>query len=212
MELLHSFASVFVHLDTHLADIIRDYGVWTYVILFLIVFCETGLVVMPFLPGDSLLFAAGTFAATGAFHLATLLLVLSIAAVLGDSINYAIGAAIGPKIFKQNRRFLNHEHLMRTRRFYEIHGAKTIMLARFLPIIRTFAPFIAGIGKMRYEVFATYNVLGGILWTFSFTLLGYLFGNIPVVRDNFSFVILGIVVISLIPMAMEYLRGHKKGF
>lgn len=210
MGALPSLFDLFLHLDTHLSDIIHQYGALTYIILFLIIFCETGLVVTPFLPGDSLLFAAGTFAATGVFNLPLLLLLLGIAAIVGDSVNYAAGFALGPKVFRQHRRFLNHEHLEKTRRFYDMHGAKTIIIARFLPILRTLAPFVAGIGKMQYETFAFYNVLGGILWVFSFTLLGYGFGNIPLVRDHFSFVMVGIIVVSLMPTLVEFLRNRKR--
>ncbi len=210
MDLIHSFIDIFVHLDTHLAEIISQYGTLTYLILFLIIFCETGLVVTPFLPGDSLLFAAGTFAATGALNLPILLFLLTTAAIIGDSVNYAIGKALGPKVFKQNRRFLNHEHLEKTQRFYEKYGAKTIVIARFIPIIRTFAPFVAGVGRMKYETFAFYNVVGGILWCFVFTLLGYGFGNIPIVRDNFSFVIIAIIALSLLPPIIEFVRNRKK--
>lgn len=209
MDLLQSTLSLFLHLDAHLAEIIQQYGTWTYVILFLIIFCETGLVVTPFLPGDSLLFAAGTFAATGSLDLSILILLLGIAAIVGDSVNYAVGHKIGTKAFRKDARFLNHDHLEKTRHFYEKHGAKTIVLARFFPIIRTFAPFIAGVGSMRYETFIVYNVMGGIIWVFGFTLLGYGFGNIPVVKEHFSIVILGIVAISFIPAILEFVRRKR---
>lgn len=210
MELLQSFIDVFLHLDAHLSEIIGQYGLWTYVILFLVVFCETGLVVAPFLPGDSLLFAAGAFAATGALDFLPLFILLTIAAIVGDSVNYAIGRSLGPKVFRKDGRFLHHEHLERTRRFYDVHGAKTIVLARFLPIIRTFAPFVAGVGNMKYETFVFYNIAGGVAWVFLFLAAGYGFGNIPFVRDHFSVVIMGIIVVSLIPMVVEYLRKRRR--
>ncbi|MBI5793913.1 DedA family protein [Candidatus Uhrbacteria bacterium] len=209
MDLIASTVSLFLHLDSHLADVIAQYGLWTYLILFVIIFCETGLVVTPFLPGDSLLFAAGTFAAAGALDVRILLFLLAIAAILGDTSNYAIGGYVGPKIFRQHRRWLNHEHLERTKKFYDRYGAKTIVLARFLPIIRTFAPFVAGIGHMKYETFAFYNVAGGIIWVLLFLLLGYGFGNIPIVRDHFSVVILAIIVLSFVPGVIEYFRKKR---
>ena len=210
MDLLHTTLSLFLHLDTHLAEIIAAYGVWTYGILFLIIFCETGLVVTPFLPGDSLLFAAGTFAAADSLDVRLLLFLLAISAILGDTVNYAIGRYLGPKVFRNKGGwFLNHEHLDRTKHFYDRHGAKTILIARFIPIIRTFAPFVAGIGEMKYETFALWNVAGGIIWVLLFLLLGYGFGNIPVVRDHFSAVILGIIVLSLLPGVIEYVRKKR---
>ena len=210
MDLFHAFLNLFLHLDTHMSDIIQAYGTWTYLLLFIIVFCETGLVVTPFLPGDSLLFAAGTFAATGSLSLTVLLLLLSIAAVLGDSLNYAVGAFLGPKVFRSEGGWLlNREHLERTRRFYDTHGAKTIIIARFVPIIRTFAPFVAGIGRMRYETFILYNVIGGLGWVFGLTILGFGFGNIPVVRAHFSTVLLAIIALSLLPGCIEYLRARR---
>ena len=200
-----------LHLDTHLNAIIQAYGVWTYLILFAIIFCETGLVVTPFLPGDSLLFAIGTFAALGSLDLVVTLILLSVAAVLGDAVNYAIGYRLGPRVFQWERgRFFNPEHLERTHRFYERHGAKTIVIARFVPIIRTFAPFVAGIGRMTYARFAAYNVAGGVGWITSLTLAGYLFGNIPVVRKNFSLVIFAIIAISLLPPLVEVLRQRRQ--
>lgn len=211
MELIQQFIDLILHLDKHLNDIIQQYGMWTYSILFLIIFCETGLVVTPILPGDSLLFAAGTFAATGSLQVEWLLLLLSIAAVGGDTLNYWIGAYVGPKIFhKENVRFLNKEYLKRTHEFYEKYGGKTIIIARFMPIIRTFAPFVAGIGKMTYGKFISYNVIGGIVWIFSFTLGGYYFGNIPVVKKNFTLVILAIIFISVLPGIIEFLRHHRR--
>jgi len=200
-----------LHLDRHLDTIIQQYGVWTYLILFLIIFCETGLVVTPILPGDSLLFAVGTFAARGALDVGLVLLLLSVAAVAGDSANYAIGYRVGPQIFrKEGVRFLNREYLDRTHRFYERHGAKTIVIARFVPIIRTFAPFVAGIGRMSYARFITYNVAGGAGWIAALVLGGYAFGNIPVVRQNFTLVIFAIIALSILPGVIEFLRQRSR--
>jgi membrane-associated protein len=211
VELIASLLDILLHLDRHLGEIIRDFGVWTYLILFVIVFCETGLVVTPILPGDSLLFAVGTFAALGALDLAVALILLSVAAVAGDSINYAIGYRVGPSVFRGERsRWVNRKYLDRTHEFYERHGSKTIVIARFVPIIRTFAPFVAGIGRMTYSRFLTYNVAGGIAWIVIFVLGGYLFGNIPVVRRNFTVVILAIVVISVLPAVIEILRQRVR--
>ena len=211
MALIGTAWDLVVHLDRHLNGVIQDYGTWTYVILFLIIFCETGLVVTPVLPGDSLLFAVGTFAAAGALDLGLVLLLLSVAAVAGDTVNYAIGYRIGPRIFrKEGVRFLNREYLDRTHRFYERHGAKTIVIARFVPIIRTFAPFVAGIGRMRYARFVAYNVLGGIGWIAALVLAGYGFGNIPVVRQNFTLVIFAIVGLSILPGVIEFLRQRSR--
>jgi len=211
VELITSLLDILLHLDRHLGEIIRDFGVWTYLILFVIVFCETGLVVTPILPGDSLLFAVGTFAALGALDLAVALIVLSVAAVAGDSINYAIGYRVGPSVFRGERsRWLNRKYLDRTHQFYERHGSKTIVIARFVPIVRTFAPFVAGIGRMTYSRFLTYNVAGGIAWIVIFVLGGYLFGNIPVVKRNFTAVILAIIVISVLPAVIEILRQRVR--
>lgn len=209
MELLRSLADFFLHLDKHLSQIISQYGIWTHLILFLVVFCETGLVVTPFLPGDSLLFAAGTFAALGALDLWLIVILLILAAIVGDSVNYWVGASIGPRAFRGDIRFLRKEYLDRTHAFYEKHGGKTIILARFVPIIRTFAPFVAGVGAMSYSKFITYNVVGAVLWVGLFVLGGYFFGNIPVVRDNFSVVILAIIAISVMPVAIEALRARR---
>ena len=207
MELIKALAEILMHLDTHLDLVIRSYGVWTYGILFLIIFLETGLVVTPFLPGDSLLFAGGTFAALGSLDAKWLVVFLSIAAIAGDTVNYWIGHAVGPKVFtKEKSRFLNKEYLYRTHRFYEKYGGKTIILARFIPIIRTFAPFVAGIGSMTYRRFIIYNVSGGIAWVVMFVLGGYLFGNIPVVKQNFSLVIFAIIFLSILPGIIEFLR------
>ena len=211
MELIRQLLDILLHLDRHLDTIIQQYGVWTYLILFLIIFCETGLVVTPILPGDSLLFAVGTFAARGALDLGLVLLLLSVAAVAGDTVNYAIGYRVGPRIFrKEGVRFLNREYLDRTHRFYERHGAKTIVIARFVPIIRTFAPFVAGVGRMSYARFVTYNVAGGVGWIASLVLGGYLFGNIPVVRQNFTLVIFAIIVLSILPGVIEFLRQRAR--
>jgi len=211
MELIAYFIDLFVHLDQHLSVIIQHYGVWTYLILFLIIFCETGLVVMPLLPGDSLLFAAGAFAATGALDRWTLLMLLSVAAISGDTVNYAIGKYVGPKVFHgENVRFLNKKHLERTHEFYEKYGGKTIILARFMPIIRTFAPFVAGIGSMTYGKFIVYNIAGGISWILVFVFGGYYFGNIPAVKRNFTLVIMAIIIISILPGVIEYIRQRSR--
>ena len=211
MEFIKDFIDLFLHLDTHLQTVIQSYGTWTYVILFLIIFCETGLVVTPILPGDSLLFAAGAFAATGSLDLAWLLILLTVAAVLGDAINYAIGHFMGPKVFSQpDSRFLKREYLDRTHQFYEKYGGKTIIIARFVPIVRTFAPFVAGVGSMTYAKFASYNVTGGLLWVGVCVLAGYAFGNIPVVQENFTLVILGIIFVSILPGIIEFLRQRQQ--
>jgi membrane-associated protein len=199
-----------LHLDKYLAQIIQSVGIWTYLILFVTIFIETGLVVTPFLPGDSLLFAAGAFAALGSLNVAALFVVLALAAVLGDTVNYWIGHYIGDKAFTTKSRFLKREYLDRTQAFYQKHGGKTIFLARFVPIIRTFAPFVAGVGKMRYGYFISYNIFGGILWTALFIAAGYFFGNVPFVRNNFSLVVIAIVLISVVPAVVEVIRNQKK--
>lgn len=210
MDLLWTLIDILLHLDRHLSEVIRHYGLWTYLILFLIVFCETGLVVTPFLPGDSLLFALGTFAALGALDLWLVLALLAAAAILGDSVNYAIGARVGPRVFRQEGvRFLNRKHLERTHQFYERYGAKTIVIARFVPIVRTFAPFVAGIGRMTYRRFLFYNVTGALLWVVGLVLGGYLFGNIPVVRRNFSLVVFAIIGLSILPAVIEVWRQRR---
>lgn len=209
MEYLAQFIDLFVHLDKHLSAIIQAYGTFTYVILFLVVFCETGLVVTPFLPGDSLLFAAGTFAATGAFDVTTLFILLFCATLCGDNVNYWVGYHIGPKIFhRENVRFLNKKYLDRTHAFYEKHGGKAIIIARFMPIIRTFTPFVAGIGRMTYLKYLAYCVTGALLWVTTFVVGGYLFGNIPVIKQNFTIVIFAIILISIMPGIITYIR-HK---
>lgn len=212
MELITQFIDIFLHLDKHLNIVIADYGVWTYLILFLIIFCETGLVVTPILPGDSLLFAAGALAASGPpLRPELLVLLLSVAAIAGDAVNYSIGRYIGPKVFHNGAsRFLKREYLDRTHRFYEKHGGKTIIIARFMPIIRTFAPFVAGVGSMTYLRFATYNVIGGIAWISIFVFGGYYFGTIPVVKANFTVVIMAIIVISVMPGVIEFLRSRRQ--
>jgi membrane-associated protein len=209
MEWLRSIVDLFLHLDQHLSQIISEYGTWTHLILFLIVFCETGLVITPFLPGDSLLFAAGTFAGLGALDLWLVIVLLIVAAIVGDTVNYWVGAYIGPRAFGGDIRFLRKDYLDRTHAFYEKHGGKTIILARFIPIIRTFAPFVAGVGAMSYSRFITYNVVGAVLWVALFVLGGYFFGAIPAVRKNFTIVILAIIAISVMPIAIEALRARR---
>lgn len=210
MEFFSQLVDFVVHIDHHLDQIITTYGAWTYLVLFLIVFCETGLVVTPFLPGDSLLFAVGALAARGSLDLTTVLVLLAVAGILGDTVNYWIGARVGPKVFqKKQSRFFDPAHLEKAHRFYEKYGAKTIVIARFLPILRTFAPFVAGIGRMHYPKFLAYNVIGAIVWVGSLTLAGYFFGNIPIVRDNFSLVILLIIVLSIVPVAIELIRHRR---
>jgi len=211
LELITRFVDLLLHVDRYLDQIIQNYGPGTYFLLFMVVFCETGLVVTPFLPGDSLLFAVGAFAARGSLDLITCLLLLSAAGILGDSVNYWIGSSVGAKLFhKPGSRFFNQAHLDRTHQFYEKYGNKTIVLARFVPIVRTFAPFVAGIGSMTYAKFFAYNVVGGVLWVGIFVLGGYFFGNIPVVQKNFSLVILAIIVLSVLPIVIEFLK-HRRG-
>src|SRR5215468_3748770 len=201
---------VFLHLDMYLDSVIQLYGVWVYGILFVVVFLETGVVVTPFLPGDSLLFAAGALCARGDLVVGWLFLLLFLAAVLGDTVNYSIGHLVGPRAFHGQSRFFKREHLTRTHQFYERHGGKTIVLARFIPIIRTFAPFVAGIGRMSYGRFVAYNILGGLLWTALFVFGGYYFGNQPVVKRNFTYVILAIIVISLLPLGIEFVQNYRR--
>jgi len=211
MEIIHYFFDFVLHLDKHLAELIRQFGIWTYVILFTIIFCETGLVILPLLPGDSLLFAAGSLSAGGAMSVHTLMILLSLAAIVGDTVNYWIGHILGPKVFHyENARFFKREYLERTHRFYEKHGGKTIILARFIPIIRTFAPFVAGIGSMSYTKFILYNITGGIAWVALFLYGGFFFGGLPVVKRNFTLVILAIIVISVMPAVFEYLRARRE--
>jgi membrane-associated protein len=207
MDIINFLIEILLNLDKHLDLIIRSYGIWAYAIFFLIIFLETGLVVIPFLPGDSLLFAVGTFAALGSLDLKWLIIFLSLAAIMGDSVNYWIGYMTGPKVFnKEKSRFLNKEYLYRTHRFYEKYGGKTIVFARFIPIIRTFAPFVAGMGTMTYRRFFIYNVTGGFAWVVILIFGGYFFGNIPLVKKNFSIVIFAIIFISILPGIIEFIR------
>lgn len=210
MDIVNTVIDFVLHLDQHLNEIILAYGAWTYALLFLIIFMETGFVVTPFLPGDSLLFAAGTIAALGSLNVWLLFGLLFIAAVVGDTVNYWIGNKIGPRAFDTDIRFLKREYLERTQEFYEKHGGKTIILARFVPIVRTFAPFVAGVGTMNYGRFLTFNVVGAFLWTSIFIFLGYFFGNIPFVKENFELVIIGIVLVSVVPMVIEYVRSKTR--
>jgi len=211
MDFLSQIVDIFLHLDKHLAPILAEYGAWTYLLLFLIIFCETGLVVTPFLPGDSLLFAAGAFAATGSFSLPVLILLLIAAAVLGDTVNYWVGDRLGPRLLAFKRfRLIKPEHLAYTHEFYEKYGGKTIIIARFVPIVRTLAPFVAGLGTMSYGRFMSFNVIGGVGWVVICTVAGYLFGNLPFVRDNFSIVILAIIALSLVPAIWEILRARSR--
>lgn len=213
MDFLHSFLDFFLHLDEHLSVMIQDYGFWIYLILFLIIFVETGLVIMPFLPGDSLLFAAGTFCAMGDLNLFLILILLSFAAILGDGVNYYLGKKVGLNVLHwkiRGRQLVKQKYIDQTHAFYEKHGSKTIVIARFVPIVRTFAPFVAGIGKMHYANFLKYNFIGGVTWVLGLTLLGYFFGTLPVVQKNFELVIFGIIGISLVPMVVEIFRAKFK--
>lgn len=208
MEFIKYLIDLFLHLDKHLNELILQYGALTYVILFLVIFAETGFVFTPFLPGDSLLFAAGTFAAIGSFNVHLLFLILSIAAIIGDTVNYWVGHFLGMKLFDKYPRILKKEYLDKTHKFYEKHGGKTIIIARFVPIVRTFAPFVAGIGSMSYPKFISYNIIGGLLWCALFIYGGYFFGNLSFVKNNFSIVIITIIFISILPGIIEFLR-HK---
>ena len=208
MDTIRFLIDFFLHLDTYLSQIISQYGVWTYAILFFVIFMETGFVVTPFLPGDSLLFAAGTFASLGALNVWLLTGLLMVAAVLGDTVNYWIGHTLGDRAY--NIKWIKREYLDKTHAFFEKHGGKTIFLARFVPIVRTFAPFVAGIGKMSYGYFITYNLVGGVVWVALFTFAGYFFGNIPFVKKNFEFVILAILLISVVPIFYEALKARRE--
>lgn len=209
MDLILYFLDILMHLDKHLDILIKTYGTWTYAILILIIFCETGLVVTPFLPGDSLLFAVGTFAALGSFEIEVITLALGLAAICGDSTNYWIGRFTGPKVFSREKSILlNKEYLDRTHQFYERHGNKTIIIARFVPIVRTFAPFVAGIGRMPYRRFILYSITGTVLWVPTFVLGGYFFGNIPIVRNNFTVVVMAIIFISILPGIIGFVNEH----
>ena len=208
MAVLKNLLDIFLHLDKYLAQIITQYGTWTYGMLFFVIFMETGFVVTPFLPGDSLLFAAGTFAALGSLNVWLLLGLLMIAAVGGDTVNYWIGHFLGDRAY--NVKWIKREYLDRTHAFFEKHGGKTIFLARFVPIVRTFAPFVAGMGRMSYSYFFSYNVFDGIVWVLLFTLAGYFFGNIPFIRSNFEFVIIAIILISVLPMIFEAIKARRE--
>ncbi len=210
MELLAQLADLFLHLDEHLSTIIDQFGIWTYFILFVIIFAETGLVVAPFLPGDSLLFVSGTLAGTRDLNIIAVYITLLAAAVLGDTVNYWVGHFVGPKVFsKENSKIFKKEYLEKTREFYEKHGGKAIILARFFPIIRTFAPFVAGVGKMHYQTFLIYNVVGGFLWVTFFTYAGYFFGGLPFIQEHFHIMVVGIVFVSLIPMIIEFINYRR---
>jgi len=208
MELLAFLIDVVLHLDRHLAELVQNYGAWIYLILFLVIFAETGLVVTPFLPGDSLLFVAGTLAAAGGMDPVLLMVLLCIAAIAGDSVNYAVGKHVGERLVRSGR-FVRQEHIDRTHAFFEKYGGKTIVIARFVPIVRTFAPFVAGMGAMEYGRFLFFNVTGGILWVVSLTTAGYYFGNLPIVKNNLSLVIIGIIIASIMPGVIEYLRHRR---
>ena len=199
-----------LHVDQHLVEFVTNYGLWIYAILFLIIFVETGLVVMPFLPGDSLLFAAGALASTGAMDPWILAGLLFVAAVLGDTLNYHIGKYIGPRVFQTQSRWINTEYLYKTQTFFEKHGGKTIIFARFIPFARTFAPFVAGVSQMHYRTFLTYNAIGGFCWISSFIFLGYQFGNLPIMKDNFTYVIFAIIIISVMPAVIAFIREKLK--
>ncbi|OGD19233.1 MAG: hypothetical protein A2Y70_07235 [Candidatus Aminicenantes bacterium RBG_13_64_14] len=210
MELINKILDIALHLDSYLSAIIQQYGLWTYAILFAVIFIETGFVVMPFLPGDSLLFAAGAFAALGALKVGWLIGLLTVAAIIGDTVNYWVGHFLGPKVFSREKaRFFKKEHLDRTHAFFEKYGGKTIIIARFVPIVRSFAPLVAGIGRMSYGKFIAYNVIGGVGWVVLLVGAGYFFGNIPLVRKNFSLAILAIIALSTVPIVTEFLRHRK---
>ncbi len=211
MDMLLNFIDIFIHLDQHLSLLIQSFGGWAYLIVFLVIFCETGLVVTPILPGDSLLFGLGAIAAMGALKVEWLFVMLSIAAIAGDTVNYMIGHYVGPRVFaRESGRFFKKEYLERTHRFYEKYGGKTIIIARFVPIIRTFAPFVAGIGSMTYSRFIVYNIVGGISWIALFIFGGYYFGNLSIVKRNFTLVIFAIILISILPGVIEYVRQRRQ--
>ena len=210
MEVISAVINFILHIDTHLGAIIASYGTLTYIFLFAIIFAETGFVFTPFLPGDSLIFAAGAFAALGSFNVVALILLFWTAAFLGDTVNYWIGHFFGQKIIDNPRLPINQKHIDKTQKFYDKHGGKTIFLARFIPIVRTFAPFVAGIGKMDYKKFISYNATGGLAWVGAFTLLGYFFGNLPAVKDNFSIVVFAIIIVSVSPILIEFIKPKLK--
>jgi membrane-associated protein len=211
MDIFKDIIDIFLHIDEYLSDIIEKFGDFSYLILFLVIFAETGLVVAPFLPGDSLLFASGALAASGSFKILPLYIVLLLAAILGDTINYTIGHKIGPRAFKMNSGLLKKEYLEKAQAFYEKHGGKAIFFARFFPILRTFAPFVAGVGTMSYIKFISYNIIGAFCWVTLFTFLGYFFGNIPFIEDNFHYAIVFIVLISIIPIVIEVVKTRREG-
>jgi membrane-associated protein len=210
IDLIRSIVDFILHVDVHLNDIIVQYGAWTYAVLFLIIFVETGLVIMPFLPGDSLLFAAGAFAARGSLDPFKLVLLLWVAAVVGDNLNYWIGRYLGPRVFSADSKLLNKKYLARAHEFYERHGGKAVVMARFVPIVRTFSPFVTGVSAMNYRRFLVFDIAGGLLWVSSFIIAGYFFGNIPAVKRNFELVILGIIVVSVLPMVLEYVKAKRR--
>jgi membrane-associated protein len=210
VEIVTTVIDFILHIDTHLGQIIANYGILTYIFLFLIIFAETGFVFTPFLPGDSLIFAAGAFAALGSFNVVALLVLFWVAAFLGDTVNYWIGHFFGQKIIDNPKLPINQKHIDKTQKFYDKHGGKTIFLARFIPIVRTFAPFVAGIGKMEYKKFISFNATGGLAWVSGFTLLGYFFGNIPQVKENFSLVVIAIILLSVSPILIEFIRSKLK--
>jgi membrane-associated protein len=208
LDIILYFIDFFLHLDKHLYDLITNFGFWVYLILFLIIFCETGLVVTPFLPGDSLIFAAGALAATGSLNIFLLYIILLGAAILGNMTNYTIGHLIGPRVFHfENSFFFKKEYLERTHKFFEKHGGKTVIITRFIPILRTFAPFVAGVGYMKYLKFSIYNLIGGFSWVSLFIFTGFFFGNIPFIKNNFGFVVIGIIFVSVIPVIIEIIRS-----
>ncbi len=210
MDFLATALEYFLHVDRHLLEFATAYGLWIYALLFLIIFLETGVVVTPFLPGDSLLFATGALAAAGVLDVVGILTLLTAAAVIGDNTNYFIGRAVGPRVFTEHSRWLKREHLLRTQRFYEKHGGKAVVLARFVPIVRTFAPFVAGVGRMHYPRFLAFDVGGGLLWVWGFGLLGYFTGNLAVVKENFGLVTIGVILLSLLPIAFEVWRARME--
>jgi len=210
MDFLMTAFDMFLHVDQHLSEFATSYGVWIYALLFLIIFLETGVVVTPFLPGDSLLFAVGALAAAGVIDVVGILSLLTAAAIIGDNTNYFIGRAVGPRVFTEHSKWLKREHLLRTQRFYEVHGGKAVVLARFVPIVRTFAPFVAGVGRMHYPRFLTFDIFGGVLWVWGFGLLGYFTGAIPFVKENFGLVTIGVILISVLPLAVEIWRSRMQ--
>lgn len=210
MDFLLTAFDNFLHVDRHLFEFAQEYGVWIYALLFLVIFLETGVVVTPFLPGDSLLFAVGALAAQDVFDVVAMLSLLTAAAIIGDNTNYFIGRAVGPRVFREHSKWLKREYLLRTQRFYEVHGGKTVIMARFVPIVRTFAPFVAGVGRMHYPRFLMFDIAGGILWVWGFGLLGYFTGALPFIKDNFGLVTIGVILISLLPLCFELVRARMQ--